>query len=606
MIGRINKKLGNLYLSLGILVAAALIAFCNSFTVPFILDDFGSIANNYAIRNLLDPATIWKFYSNRVVLYYTLAVNYAIHDNGVEGYHITNLLIHIFNGFILLLILRKLLSLDYFKEKMLGKYRNLISLACVLIFLTHPLQVNAVTYIVQRTASLAATFYFLAIFCFLKFRLEGKIRYYLLTLLFTVIAMFTKENTITIPFMLAIIELMFFLRDGKTKWFHRILFLFILFLTVPIIPGTNLLLKGYSQSDPGVSFKASTSMDRWQYFYTELNVMIKYIKLLFVPDNLNFDYSNDFPVSKHIWQNGSFYSLLKLAAIGLAAVLCFRRNRLVSLGIVWFFVGLSVESSFISIKDVYFEHRLYYPMAGFTMVLAGTAFAILGWKRRFYLFQKPLLYFLSLSVFFLFMNTAVTLHRNYVYGDEIRLWADVVSKAPRSDRAHSCLATAYLNKYDANNKETAGYLDISEKEFKTAISLYDSNSTAHCNLSKVYLLKGEYQKCIDEANITNRISRSVYAYNNMGNAYLKMNRIEDALTAFQNGYRTDEKCTFIIRALANTYYDNKQYRNARFYYEKLLEVDRFADKKKLKEKLEDIKKKLEAPETTRSSSTVTQ
>ena len=79
------------------IAAIALIAYCNSFTVPFALDDFGSISNNYAIHKLFDFVELWKFYANRIVLYFTLSINYAIHDNGVEGYHITNLLLHIFD-----------------------------------------------------------------------------------------------------------------------------------------------------------------------------------------------------------------------------------------------------------------------------------------------------------------------------------------------------------------------------------------------------------------------------------------------------------------------------------------------------------------------------
>jgi hypothetical protein len=124
---------------------------------------------------------------------------------------------------------------------------------------------------------------------------------------------------------------------------------------VPIIPGTNLLLSGYSQSDPSVSFKASTSMDRMHYFYTELNVVIQYIKLMFIPDKQNFDYSNDFPMSTTIWENYSYVSFIILALIGLFSLYTMKRNRLVSFGILWFFIGLAVESSFISIKDVYFN-----------------------------------------------------------------------------------------------------------------------------------------------------------------------------------------------------------------------------------------------------------
>ena len=180
--------------------------------------------------------------------------------------------------------------------------------------------------------------------------------------------MFTKENTITIPFMLLLVELIFFMDDKKTSLLKRIGVFLPLFATIPIIPATNILLKGYSQSDPNLTFKASTSMDRFQYFYTQLNVIIHYIRLLFVPTGQNFDYSNDYPVSVSIWDNYSYVSLAVLLAIAMYSVYSVKRNRLVSFGIAWFSLCFGGIQLYIN-KDVYFEHRLYLPCAGFIIFL---------------------------------------------------------------------------------------------------------------------------------------------------------------------------------------------------------------------------------------------
>ncbi len=597
-------KLQKKMLVYGVIAAFALTAYCNSFTVPFVLDDFGSIVNNYAIHKLFDFAELWKFYANRIVLYFTLSINYALHDNAVEGYHIVNLIIHIFNGILFFLIFRTLLSLPYFKGRLLAKYGTAISATAAVLFVCHPIQVNAVTYIVQRTASLAATFYMLAILFFMKYRLQDKLQHLLMTLLFTVIAMFTKENTITIPFMLLVIECMFFLKDGKTSWYKRILIFLLLFATIPIIPGTNLLLKGYSQSDPNVSFKASTSMDRLQYFYTELNVIMLYIRLMFIPDRQNFDYSNDFPLSPTIWDHYSYFSFVILAFIGLFSLYTLKRNRLVSFGILWFFAGLAVESSFISIKDVYFEHRLYFPCAGFIMFLTGMimyerkarrhkhqeASGLLVLKRYrpvSYAVKHPALLFLVVSLVLIPLYTGLTIKRNYIYGDSIRLWSDVISKAPGSDRAHSVLATGYLNAYDDRKKNTE-YLDLAEREFKKAIAIDYYNGTAHTNLSKVYLLKGEYQKCIDEVRRTLSITNSEYVQFNLGSAYKKLGNTAEALNAFKAGYDFNKRSGFILMALGDTYYEIGDFASARKYYEEYLEINKRFDNANVKEKLRKI------------------
>lgn len=577
-----------------IIAIAGLIAYLNSIEVPFILDDFGSISNNYAIHHLFDFAALWKFYANRIVLYFTLSLNYAVHDNGVEGYHVLNILIHIINGMVLFTIVNKLLSLPYFNGKLLSRHRRLVSISIALLFMVHPIQVNAVSYIIQRTASLATTFYFLAILFFIKYRIENKLRHFILLMLFTLLAMFTKENTITIPFMLLLIELFFFVGNGKTAWYKRIVIFLIIFATVPVIPGTNLLLKGYSQSDPGVSFKASTSMDRMQYFYTELNVVLFYIRLMFVPDWQNFDYSNDWPVSKTIWDNYSYLSFAVWILTGVLTLFLIKRNRLAAFGILWFFIGLAVESTFISIKDVYFEHRLYFPCAGFLIFIAGMIFyerkPLVSGRRR-YNFKKPVLLFCIVTFVCYFVYTGLTIKRNYVYSNSIRLWSDVVEKAPGSDRGHSVLATSYLNAYDDKKKNTE-YLDLAEKEFKKSIDIYYYSSTAHTNLAKVYLLRGDYQKCIDEAQKSMNITKSEYADYNIGSAYDKMGNTTKSLDAYLDGYKINNHSTFILKALGDSYNKLGDYKNSIFYYEEYIKNNRGTDNKSVKNKIDEMKKEM--------------
>ncbi len=593
----LNRKLNNIYYAYGAVTVFALIAYCNSFTVPFLLDDFGSISNNYDIQKLFDFPALWKFYANRIVLYFSFSLNYFIHDNGVQGYHITNLLIHILNGILFYAILKRLFSLPYFKGKVVSRYSNMISVFAAILFVVHPIQVNAVTYIVQRTASLATTFYLLAILCFLKYRMRDKGIQLLLTFLFTVLAMFTKENTITIPFTLLLLECMFFLKDGKSSPIKRILIFLLLFATIPIIPGTNLLLQGYSQSDPDVTFKASTSMDRFHYFYTQLNVILLYIRLCFIPIGQNFDYSNDYPISVTIWDNYSYIAFIILVLIGVYSIYTMKRNRLVSLGILWFFIGLSVESSFISIKDVYFEHRLYFPCAGFIIFLIG----MVSYERKKkhnqlvkprYALKYPIISFVLLSLLLIPFYTGITLHRNYIYADNIRLWGDTVGKAPASDRAHNSLATGYLNAYDEETKNTE-YLDLAEIEFKKAIDMNSKNATAHTNLSKVYLLKEEYQKCITEAKYALAITKSEYAQYNMGSAYKKLGKTEEALKAFHDGYDYNNHSGFILKALGDTYYETAQYENAQKYYREYLETNKRFNNEEVEKKLEEVEKILQ-------------
>ena len=375
--------------------------------------------------------------------------------------------------------------------------------------------------------------------------------------------------------MLIIIEFMFFYGRPETAWYKRVAIISVLCLTIPVIPSTNLLLKGYSQSDPSVSFKAGTSMDRFQYFYTELNVVVTYIKLLIIPDRQNFDYGNDYPVSHTIWENHSYVSLIILSVIGAAGILNVRRNKLFSLGVLWFFTTISVESSFISIKDVYFEHRLYLPTAGFLMAVAGLVLGEYKIPRLNSGSRKPVFFFSLLFALMTFFYTGLTLRRNYIYSDEIRLWSDVVAKAPGSDRAHGVLGANYMDRYREGDKNTERYLELAEKELAESIRLNYGNDVSHCNLARVYLMENKPDQCIREAYTAIRLNPSVYAYNNMGSAYLKIGQTDMALSAFESGLKLDGRNTFILKNIGDLYYEIKDYEKARYYYEEYRKNDIF-------------------------------
>lgn len=117
----------------------------------------------------------------------------------------------------------------------------------------------------------------------------------------------------------------------------------------------------------GVQMPFGESVTSFQYFMTQLHVIPYYIKLLFIPTNLNLDY--DWPITRSIDLPTVMFFIL-LAAIVVFAVWAYRRARLLSFSIIWFFVTLSVTSSFVVIYDVIFEHRLYLPSIGFAIFAA--------------------------------------------------------------------------------------------------------------------------------------------------------------------------------------------------------------------------------------------
>ena len=112
--------------------------------------------------------------------------------------------------------------------------------------------------------------------------------------------------------------------------------------------------------------RAKGSIGRKQYFLTELNVVRTYVRLLFLPVNQNFDY--DYPLS-HEMDTKTLLSGVFLLCLLVLAVLTYRSYRIVSFGILWFFIALSVESSLIPIGHVIAEYRLYLASVGFVFLV---------------------------------------------------------------------------------------------------------------------------------------------------------------------------------------------------------------------------------------------
>ncbi|MDE2028320.1 MAG: hypothetical protein KGJ11_07240, partial [Candidatus Omnitrophica bacterium] len=321
-----------------IVACVGIIAYSNTFFSPFELDDFSSIVNNGCIQNLGDLHGIWHFLPRRFILYLSLAFNYHFNGLNVCGWHLFNLAVHLAAAVLVWRLALLTFSTPVLREDQIARHAPAIALWAGLIFVSHPVQTEAVTYIVQRAASLAAMFYLASLCLYLKARLlqeQGKPAwksFYAGCLLSTVAAMYTKETAITLPLMIVLCEVSFLRAWKDIDWKQLIPVL----LSLLVIPVTMVLTENsparihHLCSEPGIS--------PWQYFLTQLRVIVTYIRLLFLPVHQDFDY--DYPVFKSFFQTPVLLSFLFLAAVLLGAKRLWPKYRLVSFGIFFFFLAL--------------------------------------------------------------------------------------------------------------------------------------------------------------------------------------------------------------------------------------------------------------------------
>ena len=386
-------------LAIFLISAIATIIYSNSFDCTFHFDDQLAIVENYAIHRF-DVKQI--FSSSRPILDLTLAINYHFGKLNVFGYHLVNLLLHISNGIMLYFILFQTANLPSLKEKY-GERAYRIALYASLIFIAHPIQTQAVTYIISRSSVLATAFYLLSLLFFIKaFAAESEEQraeseeqraknstlhaprspLFLGAFFASCLGMGTKQIVATLPLMLLIYDF-FFLSNGDFKALkQRCLSHIAMFSTIAItiyLSASGLQKFVSFDYAKGVQMPFGEPVTSFQYFMTQLHVIPYYIKLLFIPTNLNLDY--DWPITRSIDLPTVLFFIL-LAAIAAFAVWAYRQARLLSFGIIWFFITLSVTSSFVVIYDVIFEHRLYLPSIGFAIFAAVFISKISSLKKR--------------------------------------------------------------------------------------------------------------------------------------------------------------------------------------------------------------------------------
>ena len=480
----------------------------------------------------------------RIVTFFTLALNLAIEPNGLTGFFIVNILIHTINGLLVFYLIKLVLSTPPLKDDKISENKEIIALLGALLFIAHPIQTQAVTYIYQRLASISTLFYLMSVLFYISGRLrniDGKnsILQFVLSGLAMLLAFFSKENAFTLPLSIMVSEFILFPKTKGNK------FGYILFAVIFIIIGAALfaaLLKPSEIFSPKISPDGETITSA-NYLFTQFRVIATYFKLLFIPYPQNFDYY--FPVSNSFFELWTILGFLFNLGVLAIAFLTLKKNKLISLGIFWIYITLSIESSIIPINDVIFEHRLYLPMFGFILLFTGIIQLVIKQKMIGY----------AITGFVILIFSILTYTRNEVWKDELTLWNDVVEKSPKKARAYNNRGLAYFQNKDYNpaladflkalelnpkyhhTYKNLGILYFKVRQHEKAIELYNKfielfpfDSEIYLNRGHCHLELGNYLQAIkDYTKYISTTPNFFYGYYLRGKSYYRNGENEKAL-----------------------------------------------------------------------------
>lgn len=507
-----------------LLVVINWLAYANSFQAGWHFDDGPNITGN---EDIFISDLSWKSLSQaahsspggkRPLSYLSFALNYYFFGPEAVSFHVANVIIHSVNAVLMLKILSLVIAGAV--PGIAASRATLLAFGGAALWSLSPLQTQSVIYVVQRMNLLSAFFALVSFWAFLQWKLKqrGGAAWLLICLACWLMAFASKENSFLLPLCFVAFDWAF----GPRRFFR---------LGNLLIGGAAFgLLIGFTVWRYDLARKIGTDYSRREFtmkerLLTQPRVVSYHLSQLLLPLPSRLALRHEFEKSTSLLSPvTTLPSICLLAMIAGAAFFWRRRYTVSSLWILWFFINLLVEASFLPLELIY-EHRMYLPSVGvFGAIVSAIASA--QKLRSNNLFWRPIQY---ACVVLIFLSASLSFARNQDWKDQTTLWADNSRKYPNSFRSLNNLGSAYAK---------AGKASEAEDAFKRAIEAGPLYPPARANLGALYLDQGRTDEAVsiirDFFEImpgqTRRLSDfSAEVYYNFGAIYAKAGMLDSAI-----------------------------------------------------------------------------
>ncbi len=425
-----------------LLFAATLVVYGNNWHAAFILDDVPWVLKNQNIHSLW-PLWMPLLNTSRPVVQWSLALNYAMGGLNVVGYHLVNNLIHALTALVLFGVARRTLRTEKL-GRTFGDAADGVGFAVALLWALHPLDTESVTYVIQRSESLAGLFTVFTLYCVIRgATVERPTRWNLLAMLACALAVGSKPSAMVVPGLVLAYDWTFLAATWSKLW-HRRWRLYVGLMASWLLAAVFLCAGKREWMGSAGVLSGSRAIPWLEYAKLQPGVILHYLRLSLWPDRLCLLYGRpQTPTELLLWvQCGAMGVLLIVTAWLLA-----RKSAVGFLG-AWFFVALAPTSSLIPLLHPVFEHRMYLPLMAEVALIVCAAYLVFNkcggvgrsgaWLRT------------GVVVLAGFALGATTMRRNMDYGTEVSIWLDTARKAPANPDAQYGLGLALA---------TAGQID---------------------------------------------------------------------------------------------------------------------------------------------------
>lgn len=545
------------------------------------------------------PLTPGELY--RPVACLSFALNYYFGKDNVSGYHIVNISIHFLAAIFLFLFIYNTLNLPLLKVKY-GSNSYFIALLSTALWAINPIQTQAITFIVQRMASMVGMFYIISMYFYLKGRTATnnhvKISLFLLCGISAVLAFGSKENAIMIPASLFLYD--FLLIQGISK---ETIKKNCKILLAGAILAMSISIVYFAFSEVTLSSLFSLYNKRpftmWERIITQPRVIIFYISLLLYPMSTRLSLDHDIAISRSLFDPlTTIVSIIVILGVFVGTIFISKRRPLIAFSIFFFFLNHLIESTILPLELI-FEHRNYIPSMLFFVPIAIGVFSVIS----FFSYKQSMQLILSLSIVLVIaVEGHATFMRNFTWKNEKSLWIDCVDKYPALFRAHHNLAK-YYSEHNQDEKAIG--------EYKKALTLKlitttDEKAITYFNLGAIYFQKKEFKKAkrhylqaikinpccrgvhnnlaVLLANTSNTYQEvfnelkkaiecnptDIQTHGNMGILLVKMGRIDEGIVEIKKALQIDPYNIPILERLGYTYMKKGLLGTASLYFTRTL------------------------------------
>jgi tetratricopeptide (TPR) repeat protein len=580
-VGNFWRRLGSPWLAGALIVVAVVAAYGNSLHGPFVFDDQSDIVENPSIRHLwpisepfvarLDGKLALQ---TRPIASLSLAVNYAIGGQDPFSYHVVNVTIHVLAALLFFGLVRRTLkvagtlrvpSAGPMKDSADGTRSvpaTFLALSVALLWSLHPLQTEAVTYVVQRYESMMGLFYFASLYCVVRGSASSSpARWYAASVASCLLALGCKEVAVSIPMCVLLYDRAFLAGSFRDAW-HRRRGLYL---------GLAAVLAAYAACFPFTASRSAWAgfgihLSWFQYVRTQPGVILHYLCLAFWPHPLVLDY--DWPVADSV--GAILPGLVVVGALAVATLVALVRRPAWGFLGAWFFLILAPTSSILPLRDLAFEHRMYLPLAAIVVlgVLGGYAL----WRRWGPRPAESQPHPASLpwavpGVILLIVAVALgaaTRSRNHDYRSKVAIFQDTVDKRPTNARAHHNLAMAFAKE---------GRVDEAAAEFRLVLENRPNLLTQW-----VFVAFLSDHSRLDEAIAMGEEANRLYPPNEMiyyhlGRCLAKKNRMDEAIAEYEKALNLRPNYVLAHYELGNALVDKRDFNGAISHWEKVVEFD---------------------------------